>query len=67
MAREASLLQERYGNDIVYKVMERRQTQGLYGEAAMTTNRELWEALFPCSGRPGDTGNAVLSGRVRSQ
>ena len=47
MAREAWLLQERYGNDIVYKVMERRQTQGLYGEAAMTANRELWEALFP--------------------
>jgi hypothetical protein len=47
MEREAWLLQERYGNDLVHRVMELRQAQALCGEVGMTANRELWDALLP--------------------
>jgi len=45
--REAWLLQERYGNDMARRVMERLQTQCLCRAADMTTDRELWDALLP--------------------
>jgi hypothetical protein len=45
--RQAWLLQERYGNDLAQRVIAWCRTRGLYKEAGMTTNRELWDALFP--------------------
>src|SRR5215471_17351442 len=47
LAREAWLLQERYGHDIAHRVLELCQNRGLSREVSMTTNRELWEALLP--------------------
>lgn len=47
MAREAWLLQERYGSDIARGVFERGQRSGVASEARMSTNHELWDALLP--------------------
>ena len=45
--RQAWLLRERYGNDLAQRALEWCHTRGLYKEAGMTTNRELWDALCP--------------------
>ena len=47
LAREAGLLQERYGHDIAHRVIELCQSRGVYRETSMHTNRELWDALLP--------------------
>ena len=47
MARDAWLLQERYGSDIAHGVFEWYQRSGVVSEARMNTNRELWDALLP--------------------
>ena len=47
LAREAWLLQERYGHDIAHRVLGLCQSRGLSREASMHTDRELWDALLP--------------------
>lgn len=47
IAREAGLLQERYGHALAHRVIELYQSRGLSREASMHTNRELWDALLP--------------------
>jgi hypothetical protein len=47
MAREAWLLQVRYGSDIARKISEQCQRSGVASEARMSTNSELWDTLLP--------------------
>ena len=47
IAREAWLLQERYGSDIARKIVTQWQRSEETHEAHMSTNRELWDALLP--------------------
>lgn len=67
MAREAWLLQERYGSNIARGIVERCQRSGVASEASMSTNRELWDALLPvvealeALGVPHYVGGSVAS------
>jgi hypothetical protein len=48
MARQAWLLQERYGSDVARKIFERYQSSSMgVSEASMSINHELWDALLP--------------------
>jgi hypothetical protein len=47
MARQAWLLQERYGSDIARKIFEQYQSSMGVSEASMNINHELWDALLP--------------------
>jgi hypothetical protein len=47
MARQAWLLQERYGSDVARKILEQYQSSMGVSEASMNTNHELWDALLP--------------------